>query len=64
MAKGMQANVRLSANTEAIDHIDEAVRAFTLNYGDANAFLALAREADPGWRDGRSHAGLAADLIQ
>ena len=47
MAKGMQANVRLSANMEAIDHIDEAVRAFTLNYGDANAFLALAREADP-----------------
>jgi tetratricopeptide (TPR) repeat protein len=43
-----QANVRLSANAEAIRYIDEAVRAFTLNYGDANSYLTLAREAHPG----------------
>ena len=34
--------------TKAAQHIDDAVRAFTLNYGDTNAHLALAREADPG----------------
>ncbi len=38
----------LSANGEAARHIDEAVRAFTLNYGNANEHLAGAREADPG----------------
>ncbi len=38
----------LSANAEAARHIDEAIRAFTLNYGDASGHLAEAREADPG----------------
>ena len=33
--------------TTAAQHIEDAVRAFTLNFGDANAHLALAREADP-----------------
>jgi len=36
------------ANGGAARHIDEAVRAMTLNYGDANGCLAEAREADPG----------------
>jgi len=34
--------------TTAAQHIDDAVRAFTLNYGDTAAHLTLAREADPG----------------
>ena len=36
------------ANGGAARHIDEAVRAMTLNYGDVNGCLAEAREADPG----------------
>lgn len=48
MADGMRANGGLSANSEAARHIDEAVRALTLNYGDANGYLRQAREADPG----------------
>ena len=36
------------ANGGAARHLDEAVRAMTLNYGDANGCLAAAREADPG----------------
>jgi hypothetical protein len=42
--------------TMATQHIEEAVRAFTLNYGDTNAHLAQAREADLGCR--------MADLLQ
>ncbi len=34
--------------TTAALHIDDAVRAFTLNYGDTNAHLTLAREVEPG----------------
>lgn len=34
-------------DNQAREHISDAVRAFTLNYGDTNAHLALAREADP-----------------
>ena len=37
----------LSANNAAAAHINEAVRTFTLNYGDPNTHLELAREADP-----------------
>lgn len=48
MADGMRANAGASANAEAARHIDQAVRAFTLNFGDANGYLAEAREADPG----------------
>ena len=36
------------ANGGAARHLDEAVRAMTLNYGDASGCLAEAREADPG----------------
>ncbi len=42
--------------TMAAQHIEDAVRAFTLNYGDTNAHLAQAREADPSCR--------MADLLQ
>jgi len=48
MAAGSEAKGNISANGAAAEHIDAAVRAFTLNYGDANACLAAAREADPG----------------
>ena len=48
MADGMRANAGVSANAEAARYIDEAIRAITLNYGDANGYLAEAREADPG----------------
>ncbi len=48
MADGSRAKTGLSANAEAARHIDEAIRAITLNYGDANGYLAQAREADPG----------------
>ena len=48
MADGRRRNAGVSANAEAAQHIDEAIRAFTLNYGDANLYLAEAREADPG----------------
>jgi tetratricopeptide (TPR) repeat protein len=34
--------------TKTAQHIEDAVRAFTLNYGDTAAHLTLAREADPG----------------
>lgn len=37
----------ISANKEAATHIGDAVRAFTLNYGDPNTHLSLARDADP-----------------
>jgi len=47
MAQGMKADAVLSANAEASERIDDAVRAFTLNFGDPNAPLAQAREADP-----------------
>ncbi len=42
----MREDDSLSVNAEARVHIDKAVRAFTLNYGDANVSLKLAREAD------------------
>ena len=48
MADGRRANGGASADAGAARHIDEAVRAMTLNYGDANGCLAEAREADPG----------------
>ncbi len=48
MADGSQVNTGLSANAKATGHIDEAIRALTLNFGDANAHLTQAREADPG----------------
>ena len=48
MADGPRANVSLSANAEAARHIGEAIRAITLNYGDANRYVTQAREADPG----------------
>ncbi len=48
MAGATRANVGSSPNAEAARRIDEAVRAFTLNYGDANGYLTQAREADPG----------------
>ncbi len=48
MAEGSRTHAGLSANAEAARHIDDAVRAVTLNYGDANGYLAEAREADPG----------------
>ena len=41
-------NANLSANADARKYIDEAVRAFTLNYGDPNTSLTLARDSDPG----------------
>ncbi|MYE02146.1 MAG: tetratricopeptide repeat protein, partial [Alphaproteobacteria bacterium] len=48
MADGRRANGGASADAEAARYIDEATRAFTLNFGDASGYLALAREADPG----------------
>lgn len=42
--------------TSAAQHIEDAVRAFTLNYGDTAAHLTLAREAEPGC--------VMADLLQ
>ena len=48
MADGSRAKTGLSANAGAARHIDEAIRAITLNYGDANGYLAEARAADPG----------------
>jgi tetratricopeptide (TPR) repeat protein len=42
--------------TSAAEHIGDAVRAFTLNYGDTAAHLNLAREAEPGC--------VMADLLQ
>lgn len=44
----MSAQARLSTSAEAAAHIDDAVRAFTLNFGDVPGHLASAREADPG----------------
>ena len=38
---------RTSTNDMAAGHINDAVRAFTLSYGDPNAHLASAREIDP-----------------
>ena len=48
MAGATRRTAGWSANAEAARHIDEAIRAFTLNFGDANACLTQAREADPG----------------
>lgn len=48
MAQGMRANESSGANNEVAGHINNAVRAFTLNYGDANEHLKRARETDPG----------------
>jgi tetratricopeptide (TPR) repeat protein len=54
--QGKQSEAVLSANAVATRHIDDAVRAFTLNFGDANADIGMAREADPGC--------VMADLLQ
>ena len=56
MTKGSRAGGKLSANAAAAGHIDDAVRAFTLNYGDVIEHLTLAREADSGC--------VMADLLQ
>ncbi|MEM9359398.1 MAG: tetratricopeptide repeat protein [Pseudomonadota bacterium] len=47
MAQDLSRSGSSSANAQASAHISDAVRTFTLNYGDANAHLTLAREADP-----------------
>ena len=48
MVQSRRATVGVSANAAATECVDQAVRAFTLNYGDANTHLSLARKADPG----------------
>lgn len=48
MAKAGSARDEFSANSGASSHLGDAVRAFTLNYGDANAHLTKAIEAEPG----------------
>lgn len=48
MVHGAQANAWSTGSREAIGFLEEAVRAFTLNYGDANVCLMHAREADHG----------------
>ena len=50
MVQDAQGHEVPGASSEAVAHIDEAVRAFTLNYGDINAHLALARDASPDCR--------------
>mgnify|MGYP001826935016 CR=1 FL=1 len=47
MAQDAQGHSLSGANADVADHIDLAVRAFTLNYGDANAHLTAALEAAP-----------------
>lgn len=47
MAQDVSRSGSLSTNARASEHISEAVRAFTLNYGDANVYLGPAREVDP-----------------
>ena len=47
MARQDQAAVVSSSDTRTIRHIDDAVRAFTLNYGDVAAHLAKARDFTP-----------------
>ena len=47
MAKDAQGHVLAGASTAAAAIIDEAVRAFTLNYGDVNALLAQAEAESP-----------------
>lgn len=50
MAQGIPASESSSAKSGTNEHINNAVRAFTLNYGDANEHLKRARDADPGYR--------------
>lgn len=47
MAKDAQEHVLTRANAEAGSHLDDAVRAFTLGYGDVNAHLAAAEQHSP-----------------
>jgi tetratricopeptide (TPR) repeat protein len=47
MTLDAQGHTLSGANSAAAEHIDEAVRAFTLNYGDVNACVAQAKEAAP-----------------
>ncbi len=47
MDRTMQTSALSTTNSEAIRYIDDAVRAFTLNYGDAAGYLKQARDADP-----------------
>jgi len=50
MTQGMRGSESSGAHNEVGGHINDAVRAFTLNYGDANEHLKRARETDPGCR--------------
>jgi tetratricopeptide (TPR) repeat protein len=47
MAQDAQGHTLTGANADAARHIDNAVRAFTLNYGDVNAHLTSAQESAP-----------------
>lgn len=47
MAEDAQGHALTGAGTAAAGHIDDAVRAFTLNYGDVNAHLSRAGAASP-----------------
>lgn len=53
MAKDAQGHELTGASEQAAGYIDEAVRAFTLNYGDPNAFLDKAEADSPGCRFAR-----------
>ncbi|MFY0612334.1 MAG: tetratricopeptide repeat protein [Hyphomicrobiaceae bacterium] len=47
MAQDAQGHSLTGANADTASHVDLAVRAFTLNYGDANAHLTAALEVSP-----------------
>ena len=47
MVQDAQGHRLTGANAEAAEQIDQAVRAFTLNYGDTNAHLTTAQEQAP-----------------
>ena len=47
MTQDAQGQHLSGASTKAAGFIDEAVRAFTLNYGDPNTFLSMAEEDSP-----------------